>query len=93
MSKIPKVKMDILYSINKGLEDMEKDKDLKEAYLATFWEGLVIDQPALTEMILKEITHFKNTGEMGAFAHGCWLVYRALESQQQADEFNEVWGS
>jgi hypothetical protein len=84
MSKIPKVKMDILYSINKGLEDMEKDKDLKEAYLATFWEGLVI--------ILKEITSFKNTGEMGAFAHGCWLVYRALESQQQADEFNEVWG-
>jgi hypothetical protein len=52
----------------------------------------VIDQPALTEIILKEITSFKNTGEMGAFAHGCWLVYRALESQQQADEFNEVWG-
>tara|TARA_R100001377_G_scaffold63434_1_gene39072 strand:- start:5794 stop:6075 length:282 start_codon:yes stop_codon:yes gene_type:complete len=93
MSKIPQVKSAILHSLNKGLDDMEKDKDLKEAYLATFWEGLSMDQPALTEMILKEITAFKKTGEMGAFAHGCWLVYRALESQQQADEFNEVWGS
>lgn len=93
MSTIPIVKREIIHSINKGVEDMEKDKMLKEAYLARFWEGLALGQPALTDMILKEITHFKKSGEMGAFAHGCWLVYRALESQQQADEFNEVWGS
>lgn len=92
MSKIPLVKIDILHSINRSLEEMSKDKDMKEEYLTDFWEGLSQDQPALTEMILKEITSFKKKGEMSAFAHGCWLVYKVLQSQQEADELNSTWG-
>ena len=35
---------------------------------------------------------FKAQKIMAAFAHGVWMTYAALKSQEEADEMNRDWG-
>ena len=90
MSHIPEVRKEIKYSLYKtvfGLRDKERADHLK-----SFWKEFKLEQPELAAILAKEMEAFKGVGEMGAFAHGAWLVYAALKSQQEADEMNEEWG-
>jgi hypothetical protein len=90
MSRLPRVAKEIKYSIYKTLSDMEKDS--KEKYLKAFWKSFKEKQPELANIVRHEMEHFTNAYEMGAFAHGIWVIYAALESQLEADEMNEEWG-
>ncbi len=89
MSRLPRVAKEIKYSIYKTLADMEKDS--KEKYLKAFWKSFKEKQPELANIVRHEMEHFTNAHEMGAFAHGIWVIYAALESQLEADEMNEEW--
>jgi hypothetical protein len=91
MSRLPKVAEEIKYSLYRTIKDMATDKK-KSAYLKGFWSGFKKDQPELAVIVRDEMENFKNAHEMGAFAHGVWLIYAALESQLEADEMNEEWG-
>ena len=91
MSRLPKVAEEIKYSLYRTIKDMTTDKK-KSAYLKGFWSEFKKDQPELANIVRDEMENFKNAHEMGAFAHGVWLVYAALESQLEADEMNEEWG-
>ena len=91
MSRLPKVAKEIKYSLYRTIKDMATDKK-KSAYLKGFWSGFKKDQPELAVIVRDEMENFKNAHEMGAFAHGVWLIYAALESQLEADEMNEEWG-
>ena len=91
MSRLPKVAEEIKYSLYRTIKDMATDKT-KSAYLKGFWSGFKKDQPELAVIVRDEMENFKNAHEMGAFAHGVWLIYAALESQLEADEMNEEWG-
>lgn len=90
MGKIPKVKQEIKYSLYKTIKRMSQDK--KQSYLTEFWKEFKRDQPELAEIVLSEMEAFRNPMQMGAFAHGVWLIYAALNSQLEADEMNEDWG-
>ena len=91
MSRLPKVAEEIKYSLYRTIKDMATDKK-KHAYLKGFLSGFKKDQPELAVIVRDEMENFKNAHEMGAFAHGVWLIYAALESQLEADEMNEEWG-
>ena len=91
MNRLPKVAEEIKYSLYRTIKDMATDKK-KSAYLKGFWSGFKKDQPELAVIVRDEMENFKNAHEMGAFAHGVWLIYAALESQLEADEMNEEWG-
>ena len=91
MSRLPKVAEEIKYSLYRTIKDMATDKK-KSAYLKGFWSEFKKDQPELAVIVRDEMENFKNAHEMGAFAHGVWLIYAALESQLEADEMNEEWG-
>ena len=91
MSRLPKVAEEIKYSLYRTIKDMATDKK-KSAYLKGFWSGFKKDQPELAVIVRDEMENFKNAHEMGAFAHGVWLIYAALETQLEADEMNEEWG-
>ena len=91
MSRLPKVAEEIKYSLYRTIKDMATDKK-KSAYLKGFWSGFKKDQPELAVIVRDEMENFKNAHVMGAFAHGVWLIYAALESQLEADEMNEEWG-
>ena len=91
MNRLPKVAEEIKYSLYRTIKDMATDKK-KSAYLKGFWSGFKKDQPGLAVIVRDEMENFKNAHEMGAFAHGVWLIYAALESQLEADEMNEEWG-
>lgn len=91
MSRLPRVAEEIKYSLYRTIKDMATDKK-KSAYLKGFWSGFKKDQPELAVIVRDEMENFKNAHEMGAFAHGVWLIYAALESQLEADEMNEEWG-
>ena len=91
MCRLPKVAEEIKYSLYRTIKDMATDKK-KSAYLKGFWSGFKKDQPELAVIVRDEMENFKNAHEMGAFAHGVWLIYAALESQLEADEMNEEWG-
>ena len=91
MSRLPKVAEEIKYSLYRTIKDMATDKK-KSAYLKGFWSGFKKDQPELAVIVRDEMENFKNAHEMGAFAHGVWLIYAALESLLEADEMNEEWG-
>ena len=91
MEKNPKVAEEIKYSLYRTIKDMATDQK-KHAYLKGFWSGFKKDQPELAVIVRDEMENFKNAHEMGAFAHGVWLIYAALESQLEADEMNEEWG-
>ena len=91
MSRLPKVAEEIKYSLYRTIKDMATDKK-KSAYLKGFWSGFKKDKPELAVIVRDEMENFKNAHEMGAFAHGVWLIYAALESQLEADEMNEEWG-
>ena len=92
MSKIPTVKKEIYYSLRKTVQSMSgsKDKGLRE--LAKFWGKFKKDQPNLAKIIVKEMKAFKTEKQKAAFAHGVWMTYTALKSQEEADEMNENWG-
>ena len=71
---------------------MKRADDAGLSYLGTFWETFKEDQPHLAKLVLREMNSFKNNKAAAAFAHGVWLTYAALQSQEEADEMNEDWG-
>ena len=73
MSRLPKVAEEIKYSLYRTIKDMATDKK-KSAYLKGFWSGFKKDQPELAVVVRDEMENFKNAHEMGAFAHGVWLI-------------------
>ena len=84
MTKMPEVRKEVAYSIYKTIDGLEGLEE-KSKYLSDFWNKFRKEQPELHTIITKE--------QMGAFAHGIWLLWAALKSQQEADEMNENWGS
>lgn len=91
MSRIPQVRKEIKYSLYKTVIGL-KGED-RAVHLKSFWKEFKLEQPELADILSKEMEAFKSVTEMGAFAHGAWLVYAALKSQQEADEMNENWGT
>ena len=91
MSKIPIVKKGIRYSLSKDIQSSKKDEKSSN-YLISFWLQFKTEQPALARIIGKEIETFKTAKETAAFAHGVWLIYATLKSQEEADEMNKDWG-
>jgi hypothetical protein len=92
MSKIPKVQKGIDASLLKTVEEVRRGDIEGLAYLAKFWEEFKEDQPHLHNLIIKEMNQFESKKIMAAFAHGVWMAYAALQSQEEADEMNQDWG-
>ena len=92
MSKIPKVKKGIEHSLSKTVQDMKKGPDKGLIHLGAFWTAFRKDQPYLAKLIIREMKQFKSQKLMSAFAHGVWMTYAALQSQEEADEMNDDWG-
>ena len=92
MSKIPIVKKEIYYSLKKTVQGMSGSKDHGLKELGKFWGKFKKSQPNLVKIIVKEMKSFKTERQKAAFAHGVWLLYTALKSQEEADEMNEDWG-
>ena len=92
MNKIPKVQKGIEHSLRKTLTEMRKGEDQGLAYLQAFWKSFKEEQPVLAKLVVKEMNHFKSQKLMAAFAHGVWMTYAALQSQDEADEMNRDWG-
>jgi len=92
MSKIPNVQKGIEHSLLKTVKSVREGQDEGLEYLAAFWKDFKEDQPNLSKLVLAEMNRFKNQKIMAAFAHGVWMVYAALQSQEEADEMNEDWG-
>ena len=95
MSNIPKVRKGIEQSIRKTLESLhgtEEDKDKGIKYIESFWTRFKKDQPYLSKLVLREMMSFKSDKVAAAFAHGVWVTYAALQSQEEADDMNENWG-
>ena len=91
MTRMPQVRKEIAYSIYKTIDGLEELEE-KSEYLNSFWNKFKKEQPDLHTIITKELMAFEERGQMGAFAHGVWIVWAALKSQQEADEMNENWG-
>ena len=93
MSKIPIVKSEIGYSLYRTIKGIKKPTNEQVTYLEDFWAEFKQVQPELAKLIVKEMGAFApNKKEMAAYAHGVWLCYAALKSQEEADEMNETWG-
>ena len=94
MSKLPIVKSEIKYSLYRTIKGIKSASSVSGVtYLEDFWAEFKKDQPELAEIIVKEMAAFApSKKEMAAYAHGVWLCYAALKSQQEADEMNENWG-
>ena len=96
MSNIPKVRKGIEQSIRKTLENMGaakgKGKEEGVIYIESFWAKFKKDQPYLSKLVLREMMSFKSDKVAAAFAHGVWVTYAALQSQEEADDMNENWG-
>jgi hypothetical protein len=93
MSKLPIVKSEIGYSLYRTIKGIKEPTDEQVTYLEEFWAEFKKDQPELAKLIIKEMGAFSpNKKAMAAYAHGVWLCYAALKSQQEADEMNENWG-
>jgi len=92
MSKIPNVQKGIEAPLLKTVASVRQGDDEGLEYLAAFWKEFKEDQPTLSKIVLKEMNKFKNQKIMAAFAHGVWMTYAALQSQEEADEMNEEWG-
>ena len=90
--KIPEVRKGIEHSIRRTLEGMQKSPDRGMDYLESFWARFKKDQPQLAKLVIREMNSFKNNKSASAFAHGVWVTYAALQSQEEADEMNEDWG-
>ena len=91
MTKMPQVRKEVAYSIYKTIDGLGELEE-KSEYLSGFWNKFKEEQPDLHAIVTKELLAFEERGQMGAFAHGVWLVWAALKSQQEADEMNENWG-
>ena len=92
MAKIPKVRKGIEHSLRRTLEGMQKSSDKGLEYLASFWQDFKDEQPHLAKLVVREMNAFKSNKAAAAFAHGVWITYAALQSQEEADELNENWG-
>ena len=92
MSKIPKVQKGLDASLLKIVEEVRKADVEGLEYLHSFWEQFKKDQPHLHKLIVEEMNQFKSQKIMAAFAHGVWMTYAALKSQEEADEMNRDWG-
>ena len=69
-----------------------KDKDVGIKYIESFWTRFKKDQPYLSKLVLQEMMSFKSDKVAAAFAHGVWMTYAALKSQEEAAEMNRDWG-
>ena len=92
MSKIPNVQKGIDASLLKTVDKVREGDVEGLEYLHAFWEQFKKDQPHLHKLIIKEMNKFKSQKIMAAFAHGAWMLYAALKSQEEADEMNRDWG-
>ena len=50
------------------------------------------NEPNQFNQIPNEMNQFKSQKIMAAFAHGVWMTYAALQSQEEADQMNSDWG-
>lgn len=91
MSKIPIVKKGISSSLTRDIESNRKNAK-STSYLVSFWVQFKTDQPVLAKIVAKELDAFKTPEETAAFAHGVWILYATLKSQEEADEMNRDWG-
>ncbi len=92
MTRMPQVRKEVGYSIYRTIDALGELEE-KSKYLSGFWSDFKKEQPDLHAIITKELLSFEKQDQMGAFAHGVWIVWAALKSQQEADEMNESWGS
>ena len=92
MSKIPVVKKEIYYSLKKTVQEMSRKPDGGMVELGKFWADFKKEQPHLVKIVVREMKGFKTEKLKAAFAHGVWIAYVALKSQEEADEMNEDWG-
>ena len=70
---------------------MQNSPDKGMKYLESFWARFKKDQPHLAKLVVREMNSFKSDKSAAAFAHGVWITYAALQSQEEADELNENW--
>ena len=89
---IPNVQKGIDASLLKTVDKVREGDVEGLEYLHAFWEQFKKDQPHLHKLIIKEMNKFKSQKIMAAFAHGAWMLYAALKSQEEADEMNRDWG-
>jgi pheromone shutdown protein TraB len=92
MSKIPIIKKGLEHSLRRAVMEMRKGDNKSVEYLTAFWKSFKEEQPHLSKLVIKEMNHFKSQKVMAAFAHGVWMTYAALKSQEEADEMNRDWG-
>ena len=71
---------------------MSRSKDGGLLELGKFWALFKKEQPNLIKIMVKEMKGFKSEKLKAAFAHGVWMTYMALKSQEEADDMNENWG-
>lgn len=92
MSKIPIVQQGIQHSFDKKMKEIKADGLRGLEDLTEFWSSFKKEQPYLAKIVIREMNGFKSQKIMAAFAHGVWMAYAALKSQEEADEMNRDWG-
>ena len=93
MKKLPYVQKDTKYSIYRSIKELNEGSDGKQEYIKSFWSDFKKEQPHLADIIINEVHAFNSAEQMGAFAHGIWLLWTVLNSQAEADEMNRDWGN
>jgi hypothetical protein len=91
LSKLPTVAKEVIDVIAHDIERQYVDTGTL-THLIDFWRDFKVEQPALAQLLLKEIKDARSTIEKGYIAHGAWMVYKALKVQSEADEMNKLWG-
>ena len=91
MCELPIVAKEVIDVITHDIERQYVDTGTL-THLIDFWKDFKLDQPALAELLLKEIKEARSTTEKGYIAHGAWIVYKSLKVQSEANEMNEFWG-
>ena len=90
MSKIPLVTEDIIDVLKR---DLKRSTDINGVnHLIDFWKDFKVDQPALSDLLLKELKAVGNSTAKGYMAHGAFIIYNALKTQLEIDEMNDAWG-
>tara|TARA_B100000401_G_C52411704_1_gene533848 strand:+ start:359 stop:634 length:276 start_codon:yes stop_codon:yes gene_type:complete len=90
MSKIPVVSEELIAVLKR---DLKRSTDIEGVnHLIDFWREFKKDQPALSELLLKELKTVESSMAKGYMAHGAFIIYNALKNQLEIDEMNEAWG-
>ena len=91
MCELPTVSKEVIDVIAHDIERQYVDTGTLN-HLIEFWRSFKIEQPALSELVLKELQEARGKREKAYIAHGAWIVYKALKVQTEANEMNELWG-